>query len=188
MKTALKLLNPRLFAEPAYVEDVRKSVAVIATPFNRYLRGEKPDTTNDSIAHVAASYCSALNVPFIGQWEQTSILRRAGAIVHEFPSKDGQWVQTHQLMSWIRDELDRMGTKRRDVVLVGHPHHVRRCAILAIHHGLIPHVPADCAKIPYDPTDRPGDQWWCKSAIRYIPWEYMLARPKLILDDLRGVL
>lgn len=189
LKTALQLLAPRL--RPRYADlatDIMEPSAVIAVPFNRYLRRERPDETNRMIANIAISYCLSLDLPFFGQWEQSSLLQGNENIrVFPFPSEDGEWVQTHRLLAWISERLSEQKLSK-EVILVGHPHHVRRVAILAEHYGLMPHVAPECAVVPYDPSNRPGAQWWCKSTFRYVLWEFLLARPKLILDDLRGAL
>lgn len=181
--TALRLLNPRLkarYSNPHTAE----AVAVIAGPFNRYLWGDEPDETNKRIAEIAARYANA-GRPFIGQYEQTSPLRRHGVPVVEYPSKDGEWVQTHVLMRWVAKEVTKFG-RGNVVLLIGHPHHVRRVAILARHYGLDPRVVPESEGVPYDSRKKAGSQWWCRSVWRYVPWEYLLARPKLILDALLG--
>lgn len=188
MRTALKLLNLRVSFDAS--RDLYDGAsAVIAVPFNRFLRGDKPDRSNEKIADLAHCFCSRYMLPFFGQFEQTSQLAPVldTCRVHAFPTADGEWVQTHRLLQWVAGQLKerRLGMQ---VILIGHPHHVRRVGILAEHYGLEPLIPTQCREVPYDPRPHNGAQWWCKSAWRYIPWELLLARPKLIIDDLRGAL
>lgn|GEM_PF-3320053 len=188
MRTALKLLNPKISFNAAR-EPYDGASAVVAVPFNRFLRGNAPDRSNRGIAVAARKFCEEYGLPFFGQFEQASQLEPILGTdrVHAFPSADGEWVQTHRLLRWIAEQLKERGLGTK-VILIGHPHHVRRVKILAEHFGLDPIIPAYCNEIMYDSRDRPGAQWWCKSAWVYIPWEFLLARPKLFLDDLRGAL
>ena len=181
--TILRLLNPALRARYDY--DDGSAVAVTAAPFNRYLVGNEPDMTNQAIATAATNYIRP-DRPYIGQWEQCNILRARFYRVIEYKTKgEGEWVQTHVLMKWVAEEVRKLG-KGNAVILLGHPDHVRRVAILAMHYGLRPRVSSACKNIPYDPRKRPGYQFWCIHRWRYVLWEYCLARPKLILDLMRG--
>ncbi len=172
---------------PAYdAPDFSQVAAVIAVPFNSYVRGEKPDRTNQAIADIAASMCTARQLPFFGQWEQTDILRSNGVgRIHEHQSS-GKWIQTHVLTKWMAQTINAYEL-RNNVALIAHPHHARRAAALARFYGLTVTVPWTCGNIPYDPSDRTGAQWWTTSATRYIPWEYA-SRAALIALTLTGKL
>src|SRR5438046_10673113 len=117
MSLALELLNPRLKARYADDREFKRAVAVIAVPFNRYLRGQQPDATNAAIADVAAHYCRTLSLPFFGQWEQTNILRSQNVDIREFLSEDGEWVRTGRIMRWIAHEVLKF-QKRNRVIAV----------------------------------------------------------------------
>lgn len=187
-RTAIwKLLDPRIKAD--YATDFSGAVAVTAAPFNRYLPGHKPDESNAAIALLAKFYCLRYRLPFLGQFEHTSIVRDAGIRVEEYSSVAGEWVYTRNLARWtahiVRNRL--RGTK---VIHVGHPHHVRRSGIMLEYYGLEPMISSLCERVPYDPRTREGDQWWCRSRATYLfpfPWEY-LARADAVLSHLRGTL
>ncbi|MCX6703321.1 MAG: hypothetical protein NTV02_01360 [Candidatus Zambryskibacteria bacterium] len=175
------LLNPRLKA--MYSKDFDGATAVIAAPFNRYLPNETPDVSNAQIADIAGKICKQVGLAFLGQGEQVDILDSRVCSVR-YRSQAGAWVQTHVLVRWIAAEVLKLG-KGSTVVLVGHPHHVRRISLLARYYRLNPLVSARCESVPYDGSDREGAQWWCKSVWRYIPWEYA-SRAVLIAKLLMG--
>jgi hypothetical protein len=178
-----ELLNPRI--KVVYSNNFDGAVAVIAAPFNRYLPGSRPDDSNSGIAKIAQEYCTKLHMPFCGQKEQSSILEDM-VVLYTYPSSPGEWVQTHVLLKWVARQIRRMYEKPI-VVLVGHPHHVRRVALLAQYYGLTVAVPGECDSIPYDRSWRVGCQWWCRSPWLYIPWEYC-SRAFLIIKALCGKL
>ncbi|MEI7720143.1 MAG: hypothetical protein WCI89_02965 [bacterium] len=162
--------------EPEYDWDVRDAAAVIGAPFNRYLKRQPADRSNCGIVQIAASHMRYFDdLPYFGQWEQTNLLRAEfGDRVCEYPDVHGcgEWVQTHVLIKWIAEEVLKLGRGNK-VILVGHPHHVCRVAILAQHYGLNPIVVPACAHIAYDHNwCRRGVQLWCTWPVFYIPWEY----------------
>ena len=168
-------------------EEARDGVAVIAAPFNRYLSGNPPDKTNAAIAHVAEKYVRP-DRPFIGQWEQTSIIREKGIPSIEFGSASGsgEWVRTDRLVAWIASQVHAL-EKGSTVLLVGHPHHLPRMVALAHFYGLDPCVVPESRMIPYDPSVRPGFQGWCTSSLRYVPFD-LASRGILILLTFLGKL
>jgi hypothetical protein len=187
LKLVCRLLNPRV--KPTYTIDFREAVAVIAAPFNRYLQGNPPDLTNLDIANCAELFVKHFNVPFIGQFEQTEILKQRGLSqpIIQSPSSDGEWVQTQVIMKWAAEQVFKMN-RGKTVIVIGQRHHVRRIAILARYYGLDPRIPGHCLQIRFDPSNRPGDEWWCKSKDAYLFWEFCVARPGMIAKAALGQL
>lgn len=179
------LLNPRI--KSVYTGNFDGAVAVIAAPFNRYIPGNLADDSNRGIAVISLEYCRKIYVPFYGQIEQTCTLGDQ-AVSYSYPSSSGDWVQTHSLVAWVARQIkDRYQKQKPIVVLVGHPHHVRRVSLLAQYYGLTVGIPKECDSVPYDSSWRVGCQWWCRSPWVYIPWEYC-SRGVLILKALIGKL
>jgi len=176
------LLTLRLRVD--YSESFGGAVAVVAVPFNRYLRGQTPDATNKKIAAIAAKYVSLFHLPFIGQWEQSNLLRDAQTLEYHLGGR-GEWVQTRELLRWVAEQVLRFGRGGK-VILVGHPHHIRRFWAIARYFGLEPLVVRDCETVPYDhDRKRPGVQIWTTSPWLYLPWEYV-SRIATVLLALAG--
>ena len=157
IRTILSLLTPQIQVD--YTDDFDGCVAVVAVPFNRYLKGNPPDLSNLGIAKVVGKYSKLYGLPAYLQFEQAKICEESVIVIQtDLSTGAGEHVQTQDLMRWIATEIRKRGLGNK-VILVGHPHHVRRVAILARHYGLGPRIPSDCASIPYDPSDRPGAQF-----------------------------
>ena len=184
IRTIFSFLTPQI--QVNYTDDFGGCAAVVAVPFNCYLDGNLPDQSNSAIATVVRKYCKQYRIYAYLQWEQAKICQSAGVCVIQsnLSTGAGEHVQTQSQLQWAASEIQKLGRGNK-VILVGHPHHVRRVAILARHYGLDPRIPSVCGRIPYDPSNRPGVQWWTKNRWRYIPWEYM-SRGVLILYALLG--
>lgn len=171
-------LEPDSYAAEA---DLAGAAAVVAVPFNSDRADGKPDSSNRAIARIMQGICYDWDLPALAQREHAVLLRNFSSIkVEEYPTKPGQWVQTHILVAWFAEQLKSSENKR--VALVGHPHHVRRVAALCRYYGLIPLVSGLSERVPYDLL---GGQWWCCSPGLYIPWEYA-SRLALLLLWWRG--
>lgn len=167
--------------KPAYAdeEELKEASAVIAVPFNCYLWGDKPDESNKKIAEIAYDYMRRYNLPFFGQFEQTSLMNKKGEYPRQFQSHTGERVQSQRLVAWQAKEVKR-NSKNRKVVLVGMPEHLGRVATLCEYFGLEPLVPRVCEDVPYDPSQRPGTQQWCTSRETFSRYERRIARPGTI--------
>lgn len=180
-KAIFELLNPRI--RPDYASNLSRAVAVCAIPFNSYLDDCVPDGSNTGIAFVAKDCLEQYpDLPFLGQREETNLIRlvRSENVI-QYPSYDGEWVQTHKLAKFMAETVLSWGRGNK-VILVGHPHHVRRCTILLRYYGLDPLIAPECANIPYDSRYERGRQIWCLSPFLYIPWEYFPSRAGLIVS------
>lgn len=172
---------------PYYVQDIRDlegAVAVVATPFNCYLRGDDPDLSNSAIAHLAGHYMELFGLPFIGQWEQANILENSGLCrTTVMPTENGERVESQRLTKFLAQHLP-AGAK---IIRVGMPEHLGRCVALDHYVGLNPVVPSGCAQVPYDNrVNRPGAQRWCTTRTRFVQYERFLARPGTIGKCLLG--
>jgi hypothetical protein len=179
-KTVWALLNPRLKAE--YSTDFEGAVAVVAAPFNCYKKGESTDLSNGGIAFAASKIMSSLSLPFIGQFENTSLVEKygTGMKVYEYndsPTGNGEHITTYEMSYYISRIVTSInhcnGSNSRKVILVGHPHHVRRVAILLRYFDLEVVVSSLSDQVPYDPQHKsPARHSWTLSVWRYTPWEY----------------
>lgn len=174
-KTVWALLNPKLKAD--YAEHYYKAVAVVAAPFNCYRDGEQSDLSNRQIAQIAADRIRDNPLRFFGQWEQCSLLKRHSVRmpIYQYPCSfgKGEHVTTYELVRWIALKADSLGLRLPKVIVVGHPHHVRRVGILLKYFGLEPMMSLSSDLVPYDPQHKSlARHPWTLSAWRYIPWEY----------------
>lgn len=155
----------------------RSPVAVIAVPFNCYLRGERPDDSNAMIAEIVSDYMRVYDIPFVGQWEHTNLLRAKGLpVLAEFSSKNGERIESQRLIQFQAETILRRG-EGNSVVLVGMLEHLGRCVALCRYFGLDPTVPDVCKEVPYDSGYRNGEQLWCTEKAIFLPYERFIARP-----------
>jgi len=174
---------------PAYArpEAFEGTVAVVATPFNCYLRGDDPDKTNEMIAEIVVDFMKRYDLPFFGQWEQGHLLQRRGfgSRVRMMDTANGERAESQRLGRWaaqhIKEECG--GTK---VIRVGMPEHLGRCVAIDRYFGLEPVVPIACEDVPYDDTKRPGTQRWCTSRPVFSGYERLVARPGTVAKLLLG--
>lgn len=173
-----QLLRGPLVPEYAKASVHQYSSAVLAVPFNCYLRGDPPDASNRRIAEIAADYCREYRLPFFGQFEHTSLLADwlEPEKIDEFGTSDGERVQSQNLVRWQASKVRslRMGEQ---VTVVGMPEHLGRVVALLRYYGLNPVVAEESATTPYDPSDRPGAQSWCKERDTFARYERRVARP-----------
>lgn len=189
---ARELLRRPLTPTYASHKDLDGAVAVIAVPFNCYLDRRPPDKSNAAIAEIARVYMRKCGLRFIGQWEHYSLLRQEVLPMAQFPSRDGERVQSQRLVRYQAGQVEELNKDRKifnnKVILVGMPEHLGRVVALCEYFGLHPVVPQECKGVPYDPSDRPGAQTWCKSRQVFVKYERRIARPGTIGKAILGLL
>lgn len=168
MAIALELLSFRL--APDYSSDFQGAVAVVAASFNSYRPGRLPDESNEAIACATQKICHKTALPFFAMWEQADLIDASDVQGFCFPAIGTKHITTHAFMRWVAQQVCAREENNK-VILVGHPHHMRRVAILARYYGLNPVVADECRAIPYARRHE-GEQFWCVSPPRYIGWEY----------------
>ena len=122
---------------------------------------QTPGISNVALAKLALRLIKLKNFPIIAQQQTALVLDNCRNVIHIIESEN--YLNTWQVMQETAKVIKSRGFSK--VIIIAHPMHVWRVNKHCQKLSLVPIIPYDLEKIPFDPA---SSQWWTRSAFLWI--------------------